>query len=69
MSTLPRRLRTMKRLRNLFDSVTFTTTNDSVTVTFKYVPDAEFCHVLHKGKPISVYSLVFTMKEFDNLFA
>lgn len=69
MSTLPRRLRTMERLRNLYDSVTFTTTNDSVTVTFKYVSDAEFCHALHKGKPVSVYRLLFNMKEFDNLFA
>lgn len=69
MSTLSRRLRTMERLRNRYDGIKFTTTNEDVTISFKYVDDAQFCHELHKGKPISVYRLTFTMKEFDNLFA
>lgn len=67
MSTLPKRLRTMERLRNIYDGVTFTTTNDGVTVTFKYVCDAAFCHEVRGGKPVSMYSLMFTMKEFDSI--
>lgn len=70
MSTLPRRLRTMERLRNIYDNVTFVTTNDSVTATFKYDGDADICRCARGcAKFISPFKLMFTMKEFDNLFA
>lgn len=60
----------MERLRIIYDSVQFTTTNDSVTVTFKYDGDTDICRGARGcGKFISPYKLMFDMKEFDNLFA
>lgn len=67
MSTLPRRLQTMNRLRNLYVIVDFTTTNDHVTAAFNYAGDAEHCFMVRKGRLDSPFQLTFTMKEFDNL--
>ncbi len=59
----------MRRMRDLYHSVKFTTTNDNVTVTFMYESDVDVCrHARGCGTIVSPYSLRFTMKEFDNLF-
>ncbi len=69
MSTLPKRLQVMVELRYRYESVTFTTTNDTVTATFKYTSDVECCRMARGcGTIVSPYSIRFTMKEFDNLF-
>ena len=68
-SKLPRRIRTMDKVRDMYGNVSFTTTPTHVSITFVFSSDVAVWLTHHDGIQTGDFTATITHAQFDKLYA
>lgn len=67
-SQLPRRIRVMNKVRDMYGSVSFATTSTHVNITLKWPSDVAVWIMHHGGVKIGDCTVSLTHAEFDKAY-